>query len=123
MGRVRFAVYGGIVTLLCAALTVGCYLSGWYRARAAATSIALGQELPTLGPADPEYRRRLQFPTSDELLVHMVVDDLTPEMSTALSFKMILENSRDASIPLVPVGVEVELTIRGWQVVGYGYGG
>jgi len=123
MKYVKVVIGIGAVVVVGLVLVVACYVGGRSAARSAAASIALGETLTALGPADPQYGQRLQHPQKDEILVHSAYEDVVFLSPTNLQFELILENTRDESIQLVPIGVEVVLTVRGWSVVGYGTGG
>jgi len=95
------------------------YRSAWRVAHAAAVAIVLGDEISSLGPADPAYRLRLGSPARDEFTI--TTDPGWFELSRALPINFTVRNTKRPSLPAVHFGVDVELTPSGhWEVIGYG---
>jgi len=114
-------VAAAVLASALASASVCYYWSAWQVAQAAAIAIVAGDEIPSFGPADPTYRLQLGSPARDT--VEVSTDPGWLALSRSLPFNFTVRNTKSLSIPAVQFGVDVELTPRGWVVIGYGSGG
>jgi hypothetical protein len=116
----RFAV-GAATVILAAGLLGGLYYwSAWSAARGAAVSIVTGS--PTsLGTVDQSWSEGLGHPGPRDLTVHTVGGWFRLSREQAIDFD--LRNSRKPELGPTRLGVDLEFTVTGWRVIGYGTGG
>lgn len=96
--------------------------AGWSVARAVVVAVATGETVEGLGPPDPDFASRLGQPNAQDVTVHTVVDAFDPPGLSRLTFVFCAENATQED-SLMLLGVDVRLSLRGWHVMGYGWGG
>jgi len=103
--------------LLAVALGTAYYWTAWTAARAAAISVVLGEDTD-LGPSDPSWGQPLGHVARNDVVVQTEAGWLEPSTHQTLYF--VLKNVRTPGAPSVELGVDLQLTARGWEVIGYG---
>ena len=115
-----------MILVVCLALAFGLVVVGlatsWSTARAAAVSIALSRSAPGPGLADSSWGEQLGRPSQTDLEVAIAG---LPELAfpADVVFPILLANTTNQQVPALHVTVTTRLTLKGWEVVGYGVGG
>ncbi len=113
--RARWVALCGL--LLAIGLMSTYYLTAWRVAHAEAVSLGTGGTVVL----DAPWSSQLGYPDSDDLIVQSRGGWFGS--ARRLSFAFDLRNEDKPEIPVVSISVDVELSARGWRVIGAGSGG
>ncbi|MDR3685977.1 MAG: hypothetical protein P4L93_03310 [Coriobacteriia bacterium] len=107
-----------ILVLLLVALVVGVFFAtAWFAARAAAVSTVINEPAPGTGLADLSWYDRLGGPGPNDIGVAVASP---PQFVTPfeLVFPLVLTNTANQQIDPLAVQVTLQLSARGWILVG-----